>query len=666
MTYPILLPGSLFKVTLAAYTLICLLIGAHDVNAQVIHDKPVNEQEILPNGNADTIDIIEKIKIAQKIFEIFPDSAWSLAHTALRQSTAIRFAPGMAKANNVLGRVIQNKGQYDSSIFYFTRGLISAQKTRLPLAMFYNNIANSYFFLGSYQKAMSSYSQGLAQQKDRNTSRDSCQIFLNIALIWGRLGAAEQARSYLDLVAPIANRSKDTLMQLSRLTMQGDLLLAQNEDSKAIEPLKKALSLTKETGNEGSALEILNELTHCYLKLKEVDVAMLYVNDAFSILNQYPGSYYHHRYHTQHNLGLVYMFLNNYKLAEKILAATYKIANEAKLTDLILHMEPDLAATYSKNGKNDLAYQHMMHYAQLKDSILEQERKSMLNLWQQNILSEKDKTLLAQKLDLVKKDKKLTVKNILILCIGAVVLLLCIVFATWIRSYRRKQKLQQEQVSRMEQNMEIDRLKAQVKGEEQERNRLALDLHDGIASQLWAIKLNVEHMRKIPVSEYNGKIDMIYRQLEDTTQEVRKTAHNLMPDLLLEYGLSPALTSLCNKINLASGMDINFQEYGIIPRMNEEIELSLYRMVQELIQNALKHATKATQLLIQLSCTNNLLNITVEDNGDGFSNENNVRKGIGLDNIEKRVTVLGGHFDIQSKQGSGTTAYLEFELNNLL
>jgi signal transduction histidine kinase len=666
MAYPILARVYPFKLIVTAYLLIGLLPYSHVVHAQAIHAKPVDEPEIRTEGNTDTIAIMEKLTVAQKIFEIFPDSAWTLAADALRRSTFIHFPTGIAKANNVMGRVVQNQGKYDSSIFYFTRGLISAQKTKLPLAAYYNNIANSYFFLGSYRNSMESYSQALAQQKDRNTPRDSCQIFLNIALIWVRLGATEQARAYLDQTAPIAIRTRDTLMQISLLTMQGDLLLSKGEDPKAIVPLKQALALAKETGNEGSAVEILNELTHIYLRLKEVDRAMLYVNDAFSILNKYPGSYNYHRYHTQHNLGLVYMFLNNYKLAEKILVATYKVASETRLNDLILHMEPDLAATYSKNGKNDLAYQHMQHYAQLKDSILEKERKSMLDLWQQNILSDKDKMLLAQKLDLVKKDKKLAIKNILILSIVAVAVLLCFVFVSWIRGYRRKQKLQQEQVSRMEQGMEIGRLKAQVKGEEQERNRLALDLHDGIASQLWAIKLNVEHMRKLPLSEYNSKIDMIYQQLEDTTMQVRKTAHNLMPDLLLDCGLSPALTSLCNKISNASDLDINFQEYGIIPRMNEEIELSLYRMVQELIQNALKHAVKATQLLIQLSCTNNLLNITVEDNGEGFPGESRSKKGIGLENIAKRATVLGGHFDIQSKQGSGTTAYLEFELANLL
>jgi signal transduction histidine kinase len=112
---------------------------------------------------------------------------------------------------------------------------------------------------------------------------------------------------------------------------------------------------------------------------------------------------------------------------------------------------------------------------------------------------------------------------------------------------------------------------------------------------------------------------------------------------------------------------VDFLEYGTIPRMDEDIELSLYRMIQELIQNVLKHAEGATQLLVQLSCIDTLLNITVEDNGAGFSETNlDSAKGIGLRHIQKRVNTLNGHIDLQSIRGKGTTVYLEFEIQHLL
>src|SRR5690606_11749826 len=112
-------------------------------------------------------------------------------------------------------------------------------------------------------------------------------------------------------------------------------------------------------------------------------------------------------------------------------------------------------------------------------------------------------------------------------------------------------------------------------GEEQERNRLALELHDGIASQLWAIKLNVDSLQQ--QDSFHGSqrqsLRTIYQQLDDTTREVRKTAHNLMPDLLLDEGLATALASLCDKIKKQTELEVDFLEFGTIPRMDEEIEL---------------------------------------------------------------------------------------------
>lgn len=612
----------------------------------------------------DTVQVWRQLQQAHDLYALYPDSALNLATISFNQSHALKFNSGMAWASMIQGKIVQNNGQYDSSIFFFTRGLIYAKNTSLLKVNFYINIANAYFFESLYQTALENYNMALRQT--RLKAGDSSQVYLNIALIWQRLGAHEQAEPYFNMVGKIATRSRDTPMLISLFAQQAENSIVEHQTSRAIAQMEHALDLARQSHHEPAAISILNQLTHLYLDLEQVDKAMMYTNEALGILKQFPEGYNFERYHTRHNLGLIYSHLKNYDAAEQILSETYNIAAATGLKDLILHMEPDLAAVYAAKGKSDLAYKHILHYAQLKDSVLEKERKSMLDLWQKNTLAEKDKSILAQKLKITEQDRRLQYKNTWIGVITVSAALLCIIFATWIRSYRRKQRLQQALVIRMEQTQEINQLKAQVKGEEQERNRLALELHDGIASQLWAIKLNVESIQLQAQPEEGEKLNLIYQQLEETTQEVRKTAHNLMPDLLLQYGLAVALESLCNKLNSGSAIEVAFQEYGIIPRMHEDIELSIYRMIQELIQNVLKHASGVTQLLIQLSCTADLLNITIEDNGAGFSGKEPGTKGIGLQNIENRIKTLHGHFDINSAPGKGTTVYLEFEIQHLL
>lgn len=611
----------------------------------------------------DTNLIWKQLQLAHDLHSAFPDSSLALAQKAFQLSQKAKFNSGMAWASMIEGKIIQNQGQYDSSIFFFTRGFIYAKKTPLRTFNFINNIANSYFFKGAYQTALSNYFKALSQPKLKHY--DSSQAYLNIALVWQRLGGLEQAEQYLAIVNKIAARNRDTGMLISLYGQQADILYIENRLSEAAAHLERALNMANQSKNEQAVISILNQLTHFYLDLDQVDKAMEYTNEAMIILKKYPEGYNFERYHTQHNLGLIYIHLKNYSYAEQILAETYRLAQSTGMNDLILHMEPDLAKVYAINGKNDLAYKHMQHYADLKDTILEKERKNMLQDWQKNTLAEKDKSIIIQKLQIAERDRRLQYKNLWIAVSTISGLLLCLILATWIRSYRRKQRLQQELVIRMEQKQEINQLKARVKGEEQERQRLALELHDGIASQLWAIKLNVESVQQQAHKEEQEKLNQIYHQLDEATQEVRKTAHNLMPDLLLQYGLAAALESLCNKLNKGTSIDAAFQEYGIIPRMNEDIELSIYRMIQELIQNVLKHAHGVTQLLLQLSCTEQLLNITIEDNGSGFSPKKQSR-GLGLRNIESRVKILHGHFDINSAPGKGTTVYLEFEIQHLL
>lgn len=645
------------------YVLFCLLWSlcfAQNVPAQT---------ESSPHrysGAGDTTSLWNEWVSLTAMYEQYPDSARLLAQELLQRSSYKGYDRGIVRGNAILGRISMNAGQYDSAIFLFTRGIIRARKAGYSAASLYINIGNAYFFKGAYQRALENYNRALGDSPGKVKPADSSQAYLNMALVWLRLGSFEQAAPYLQLAKPIISRQKDTIMLISLYSLMGNVAFARGGNSEDIPLQEKALDLARRSQHDLQAIGILNELTHSYLREKQLDKAMLCNSEAMSILKRYPGGYNNDRYHAYHNQGLIYAELKNYGYAETLLCETFRIAENTNLRDLILHMEPDLAEVYAHNGKYDLAYRHMLHYAALKDSILEQERKNMISVWMKNMVGEKDNAILRQKLRISQQDSKLHEKNVWIGGIVFLGILLVITGVIWIRGYQRKQKLQEEQFLRLEQAGELNQLKAQVKGEEQERNRLALELHDGIASQLWAIKLNVENVQQHAPSEYREKIAHIYRQLDEAALEIRKTAHNLMPDLLLQYGLTAAVASLCDKIVAGTSIEVDFQEYGIVPRMNDEIELSVYRMIQELLQNVLKHAAGVTQLLIQISCTNDLLNITIEDNGRGFPAEGTTGKGIGLSNIRQRVAVLGGHFDIQSNPGKGTTVYLEFELKCLL
>ena len=252
------------------------------------------------------------------------------------------------------------------------------------------------------------------------------------------------------------------------------------------------------------------------------------------------------------------------------------------------------------------------------------------------------------------------------LAVGALImLLLAIAIISFVVYYQRrliqgqieKQKLKVEAQDRM--------LAATIQTQETERKRIAKDLHDEIGALLAAIRLGVI---QIGSDETTGKFGVEKAQesktlIEEAIKNVRRISQDLMPATLEKFGLAAALLELCQKLEKASGVRMDFKgEEGDIP-LKAQSGLALYRIVQELINNTLKHA-KATKIIISLQKTNALLYLTVADNGSGFDLEyaqgqSKGVRGLGLSNIESRVNMLNAKILYETAPGEGTRVTIE-------
>ena len=157
---------------------------------------------------------------------------------------------------------------------------------------------------------------------------------------------------------------------------------------------------------------------------------------------------------------------------------------------------------------------------------------------------------------------------------------------------------------------------------------------------------------------FERSLDMI----DTSIKELRRVAHNMMPEMLKKFGLDEALKEYCNTINTTKLLTVKYQSLGMDARLDKSIEIIIYRIIQELLNNIMKHAA-ATQAFVQLIRENNRLNVVVEDNGKGFDTtllENS--KGAGWINIRSRVDYLKGQLDINSDAGKGTLVNIEFNV----
>ena len=206
-----------------------------------------------------------------------------------------------------------------------------------------------------------------------------------------------------------------------------------------------------------------------------------------------------------------------------------------------------------------------------------------------------------------------------------------------------------------------------LKGQEMERKRIAQDLHDRLGSMLSMVKIHfnsVEENISAIQEQNNIQYEKAHSLLDEACEEVRKIAHDMVSGVLHKFGLLPALHSLQTSINETGQLKLSVLDFGFHQdRLEYEIEINVYRIIQELLGNVLKHA-QASEMTIQLIKKENNLHVQVEDDGIGFNAENiSSFGGMGLKNIGARVNSLNGELNIDSGKGSGTIVIIDIPLN---
>jgi signal transduction histidine kinase len=215
----------------------------------------------------------------------------------------------------------------------------------------------------------------------------------------------------------------------------------------------------------------------------------------------------------------------------------------------------------------------------------------------------------------------------------------------------------------MQREHELKVLTAMMEGEEKERTRLARELHDGVGGILSATKMHLSVLRQEQSQPTtSSKFDHTVSMLDSASKEIRAISHNLSPDILQHYELDAALANFCRSVSNAA-LQVDFYSLGEPPRLKSNYKLIIYRMVQELVNNIIKHAG-ASHAMVQLSQYDNILSITVEDDGAGFVQKEST--GIGLLNLQARARNINGQLNIESTPGSGTTVYLEFDATTFM
>jgi two-component system sensor histidine kinase UhpB len=210
-------------------------------------------------------------------------------------------------------------------------------------------------------------------------------------------------------------------------------------------------------------------------------------------------------------------------------------------------------------------------------------------------------------------------------------------------------------------SFETERRAALLEGQEKERSRIAKDLHDGLGQMLTAIKMNVS----LVVSDV-AKVDGLNRLIDEAIQESVRISENLLPSKLKDFDLGTCIRSLCNQIRNSTNLQVSFESLGAAQYIDQGAKINFYRIAQEAINNAIKHAN-ASSITVQLDEEDDTVRLTIEDDGKGIAPVRSVKSHSahhGLVNMRERAEVMGGKLTIESDTNRGTLIIVEVPLTN--
>jgi two-component system NarL family sensor kinase len=556
----------------------------------------------------------EKVKFINKNFYKLYSAdfahASELAHWAVETSVRNKWKEEEAFANLDWGVITYLSGKYDSVLpkYFRARDLFDSLNHKAGLAGINNEMAVFYH-----------------KQKD-----------------------LDKALTCLDVSEKLAREINDLVILGTSLGHRGSFLARQEKFTEAKPYYEEVYKIRVQTNDSVGLGYVLNDLAEIATNENKLQQALSYIDQSTTIrekIGDAQGVAINYI-----NKGENYFKFGQYQNAaiwmEKCLERSLAIG----FTDLSRHTYDYLAKTYKAMGNYKKAYDWQERAIVFKDSLFNADRTRVIHEMQTKYETEKKE----QQISLLNSENELkqaTIERNYFLIAGLIAMVLLISLGFYLWRYRDQQKqnaVLQEQKVRLREAQ----VNAVIDSQEKERRRFASDLHDGMGQLISALQLNINAIRQQKEIE---KRDMLFENSEhiltDIHGEIRNIAFNLMPPVLIKEGLISGLNELIRRINKAGTVKVSLSQHDMPSRFNEVGEISLYRIIQELLGNIVKHS-QATRVTLDFTGFDDEVVLTLEDDGIGYSLEkfqNN--EGNGWRNISSRLNLIKATIDFDVVEG---------------
>ncbi|OJV55865.1 MAG: hypothetical protein BGO31_17410 [Bacteroidetes bacterium 43-16] len=621
------------------------------------------DQEGLALYQQDTALINELGRKAVAILAADTDSAIVLLEQVLVLNKKYDNKATEVKTLSQLASCYIRKGDYEKTLSILDEAFEKVKEVNDPdlVAVLYNASAIIYQQHGKYSRSIYNYFEGLNTLKEKGLSHSlrAAKMYSNLAGLFILLEENAQALKFLQEARAILDpENPDHRVTLAYVLCNSGIIKASDNTSGAATDLNASLAIVQAVNDPYLSNKILINLSDLSLLQQDYKAADSLLDEALLMAKKTKNPI--SILLTNYGIGHAYLVRGDYAHAISPLEAAYRDSKKSGYNDALITITKDLKEAYAKTGNYSKAFAIQEEYLNQKDQVRHNEKKQTFELLMQFQAAEKDKQLARSQLEIAQQEIRIREKNIWLGVFVIGTFLLITLFGLLLFSFRSKQKLQEEQLKSVGQQRDIERLSAAFEGEERERTRISRDIHDGVMSTFATVKMRIKKLEDdIPLLAQHGAYSQTMSLFEQATSELRRTAHHLMPDLLLEDGLYKAVFYFAQNIEENTGIKVKMEYFGDAPELPQNFVLFLYRAIQELVQNVVKHA-HASQILIQLIYGNDTINITVDDNGTGF--DPGTKTGMGLKSLQNRTKLYNGTFNISSNLGEGTSVTLDFVL----
>ncbi|NOX85781.1 MAG: tetratricopeptide repeat protein [Chlorobi bacterium] len=565
---------------------------------------------------------------------------------------------GMALLN--LGSIFRKEGELDSARVYYTQALELMQNARdtLGMAKVFQAFSILYKFTGDYDKGLESALKCNYLFEKYGKSENYIRSLIDLANIYEKLNDYDTALACYDLSYRLSIKNNLPKVATTSLSNKGVIYFRLKKYDLSESEFEKAIAFNDSIHDSAELARLHNNISILYLFSDNEKKLKYHLNQSLKIAGSLNLPM--EKMRALNTFGSYYRRKKNYDKALQYYQKTLKLARQLGTLNGIASAAYNVSLVYENMEKYKKALEYYRLSTAYSDSVFNETKQKEIEKHKTNyeILHLKDLNRIKE-LD----KKRIRAQRNATMWVSVFIVTILLGLLIFFRMRSRKNRIIAEQrIQKLEDEKKLMAAQSVMVGQEKERERIARELHDGIGVLLSTASIHFSSVEDKTDKETGEMLKKANKLLKEASKEVRQISHNMMPGVLSRFGLKEAVEDLFENVKDAGEVKVDLRLDLGEQRLSENMEIMLFRVIQEMLNNTLKHA-KASKITFSLRKEEDRIKMEYADNGIGFDEDKLPNeKRLGLSGIRSRVEYLGGKIKLESRPGEGTKYFIVIPL----